>query len=157
MSPRQPARRPVRAGAAAVEFAVLLSILAVLLLGLWEFGRLLWIQQSLSCAAREGARQASMGVKSPDEVRQHVRMYLQRAGLNTTGMPDPEIFNLTNPARSDPRLGQQLDRYRVRVTLPLANNRWILFSYLADNLTGESVFACTADVPVSQPSEDIPS
>ena len=155
MSPRRRTRRLVRSGAAAVEFAVILPILAVLLLGLWEFGRLLWVQQSVSCAAREGARHPAAG-DSPTEIAQHVRMYLQRAGLDTTGMSDPDIVNLTSAVRNDPRNGQQLDRYRVRVTLPLANNRWILFSYLADNLTGETVFACTADIPVSQPSEDIP-
>ncbi len=155
MSPRQRVRWSVRSGAAAVEFACLLPILAVLLLGLWEFGRLIWVQQSVSTAAREGARHAAAG-ESPAEIARHVRMCLQRDGLDTTGLPDPDIANLTSAARNDPRTGQQLDRYRVRVTLPLAKNRWILFSYLADSLTGESVFACTADVPVSQPSEDIP-
>jgi Flp pilus assembly protein TadG len=146
----------LRPGAAAVEFAVLLPLIASLLLGLWEFGRLIWVQQTLSNAAREGARQAASGEKSQAGVRQHVRMYLQRAGLNTTGMPDPEVANLTASDRADPRTGRHLDQYRVRVTLPTANFRLVAFHYLADALTGESTFACIADIPVGSPSEEIP-
>ncbi|WP_241985969.1 TadE/TadG family type IV pilus assembly protein [Cryobacterium sp. Hz7] len=43
-------------GAAAVEFALVLPILLLLVLGLIEFSRLYNIQISLSNAAREGAR-----------------------------------------------------------------------------------------------------
>ncbi len=156
MSARLRVRRPGRAGAAAVELAVLLPLLAGLLLGVWEFGRLIWVQQTLSNAAREGARQAASGDKSSDGVRQHIRMYPQRAGRDTTGMPDPQVDNLTAANRSDPRTGQHLDRYRVRVTLPMSNFRWVAVHYLTDSLTGESTFACIADIPVGTPSEEIP-
>ena len=43
-------------GAAAVEFALVLPVLIVLLLGMIEFSRVYNIQISLSNAAREGAR-----------------------------------------------------------------------------------------------------
>jgi Flp pilus assembly protein TadG len=156
MSPRQRARRTRRAGAAAVEFACLLPFLAGLLLGVWEFGRLIWVQQAVSTAAREGARQAASGEKSPEGVRQHVRLCLQRAGLDTTGMPPPEVTNLTAAARSDPRAGKHLDRYRVRVVFPTARYRWVVCHVLFDHLAGESTFACIADIPVGSPSEEIP-
>ena len=45
-----------RSGVAAVETAVVLPILVVLLLGLWDIGRMIEAQQVLSNAAREGAR-----------------------------------------------------------------------------------------------------
>jgi Flp pilus assembly protein TadG len=157
MTSRQAAGRPERrTGAAAVELAVLLPILAILLLGLWELGRLIWVQQVLSNAAREGARQAAAGEKSPNQVRHHIRTYLQRAGLSTEGMPDPEVDNLTDPNRADPRNGRHLDRYKVRITFPVANYRWVALHYLSDTLTAESTFACIADVPVGTPSEEIP-
>lgn len=43
-------------GAAAIEFALVLPILLLLILGIFEFGRVFSIQVSLSNAAREGAR-----------------------------------------------------------------------------------------------------
>jgi Flp pilus assembly protein TadG len=49
-------RRGAERGAAAIEFALVLPILLLLILGIFEFGRVLNIQISLSNAAREGAR-----------------------------------------------------------------------------------------------------
>lgn len=43
-------------GAAAVEFALVLPILLVLVLGIVEFGRIFNVQVSVTNAAREGAR-----------------------------------------------------------------------------------------------------
>ena len=49
-------RRQRDRGAAAVEFALVLPLLLLLVLGILEFGRVFNIQISLSNAAREGAR-----------------------------------------------------------------------------------------------------
>lgn len=43
-------------GAAAVEFALVLSVLLLILLGILDFGRLLYVQQTIKAASREGAR-----------------------------------------------------------------------------------------------------
>lgn len=45
-----------RPGTAAVEFAVVLPLLFILLFGLWEVGRIVEVQQVAWNAAREGAR-----------------------------------------------------------------------------------------------------
>lgn len=47
-------------GAAAVELAIILPLLLLLLLGIMEFGRAYNVQISLSQAAREGARHAAI-------------------------------------------------------------------------------------------------
>jgi len=48
-------------GAAAVEFAILLPFLVVLVFGIIEFGLLLYNQQVITNASREGARAAIVG------------------------------------------------------------------------------------------------
>jgi Flp pilus assembly protein TadG len=59
---RRPARwAPRDRGAAAVEFALLLPLLALLVFGIVDFGRGLNAQITLTQAAREGARMAALG------------------------------------------------------------------------------------------------
>ena len=59
---RRPARRaPQDRGAAAVEFALLLPLLMLLVFGIVDFGRALNAQITLTQAAREGARMAALG------------------------------------------------------------------------------------------------
>lgn len=45
-------------GAAAVEFAIVLTVLLLILLGIIDFGRLLFVSQAVKSASREGARTA---------------------------------------------------------------------------------------------------
>lgn len=52
------AARHDRRGAAAVEFALVLPVLMLILLGIIEFGRAWNVKQTLTDAAREGARVA---------------------------------------------------------------------------------------------------
>jgi len=51
--------RPARAGAAALELAVVLPLLVLLLLGACDFGRFAHTQVAVASAARAGAGQAS--------------------------------------------------------------------------------------------------
>lgn len=58
MKPKQKER-----GAVAVEMAVLLPLLLLVLIGTMEFGRVFNVQNSLTQAAREGARYAALHYK----------------------------------------------------------------------------------------------
>jgi Flp pilus assembly protein TadG len=53
-----------RRGAAAVEFAVCAPLLFLLLLGLWEVGRITEVGNVMWNSSREGARDASLGLFS---------------------------------------------------------------------------------------------
>ncbi|NUS52903.1 MAG: hypothetical protein HOQ22_17915 [Nocardioidaceae bacterium] len=55
------ARRRGESGAAAVEFALVLPFLLLLLFGLIQYGLYFWAIQGGSNAAREGARRAAVG------------------------------------------------------------------------------------------------
>jgi Flp pilus assembly pilin Flp len=48
-------------GAAAVEFALIVGLLAMLIFGMMEYGLAFWQLQSLRAATREGARVAAVG------------------------------------------------------------------------------------------------
>ncbi len=118
---RRPASTPRRA-AAAVEFAVLSPFLVVLLLGLWEVGRLVEVSQTLNNAAREGARQAATGQLSNAQVQAVVLNYLASAGIPTQNAT-VTVNDLTSPG-ADASAAAQMDRLQVTVTVPLSDVRW---------------------------------
>jgi Flp pilus assembly protein TadG len=89
--------RRERLGVAAVEFAVCLPVLLLILLGLWEVGRMTEVQQVTWNAAREGARDASMGQTSLLSMANNLVVYLQSSEPSafgkghTTTMKDPVV------------------------------------------------------------------
>jgi Flp pilus assembly protein TadG len=64
-------------GAAAVEFALVVGLLAILVFGLLEYGLAFWQVQNLRAAAREGARVAAVG---GDDTDVHDAMATSAAG-----------------------------------------------------------------------------
>jgi Flp pilus assembly protein TadG len=56
--PRRP-RRVRDAGVAALELAMLMPMLALLLLGMFDYGKYMWVAVAATQAAREGARELS--------------------------------------------------------------------------------------------------
>ena len=55
----RPAPRRRDRGAAALEFAMMVPMLALLLLGMFDYGKFMWVAISAQQAAREGARELS--------------------------------------------------------------------------------------------------
>ena len=150
------APRP-RSGSAAVEFAFVMPILLTLMLGVWEFGRLIEAQQIISNAAREGSRLASAGFKTATDVDTAVKNYMSNAGLNTTGYT-VRVYNLsTNPspapgaASDDPTAATQLQHLQVIVTLPVNNVKWLFANKVLSSktkLTGIAEWFSMKDQPL---------
>jgi Flp pilus assembly protein TadG len=135
-----------RRGAAAVELAMLSPLLVALLLGVWEVGRLIQVNQILSNAAREGGRQASTGLLSNSQVQTVVLQYLQRAGLPTANAT-VTVTNVTSSSR-DATAAQQLDQFRVTVTVPVADIKWVALSLVttsSSNLSATTVWYSLRD------------
>ncbi len=114
--------RKGRRAVAAVEFAMILPVILTLLLGIWEVGRMIEIQQILYNAAREGGRQASTGQLTDAQVQTVVIQYLQTAGLPTAHVV-VTVSDLTTPA-NDVSAANYLDNLQVNVTIPIADIRW---------------------------------
>lgn len=147
---------PRRTGSAAVELAAVAPVLVLMLLGLWEFGRMVEARQLLDNAAREGARYASGGNVTATEVEAKVINYLTAAGVPTTGVT-VGVYNLNiNPTPSvgdpsdNPSAASQLDTIRVVVTFPFNNYRWIVMDLFAANvtLTARAEWASMKDQPL---------
>jgi Flp pilus assembly protein TadG len=139
-------------GTAAVELALTFPLLLLILMGLWEVGRLVEVRQLVSGAAREAGRQASTGSKSAAEVQADAINYLQKAGLNTNGTT-VTFTNVTNSQCTDPSDADQLDELQVTVSLPFNNVRWIFLQQItnASTISATSNWNSMKDVPVTVP------
>lgn len=74
-------------GAAAVEFALITSVLLMLLFGILEYGRTFSEIEVLTSAAREGARVAAVR-GTPDEIAQRIREAAEPYELDSTPSAD---------------------------------------------------------------------
>jgi Flp pilus assembly protein TadG len=83
--------RPRRKGVAAVEFAAVLPLLFAILYGLWEIGRVVEVENVMVSAAREGARDASMGQTSLSATATNILLYLQSAEPTAFGSTSDSI------------------------------------------------------------------
>jgi len=152
-------RPQTRTGAAAVEFAVVLPLIFLLLIGTWEVARLVQVQAILTNAVREGARLAAQGeiinltgdltlivVSDTDpntpDVATTVQNYVRNAdpnykggtGIATTGMVVTFTFldssgSPMNPG-AQPWQATKGQRFRVTATLPYNNFRWTTLNLL---------------------------
>ncbi len=145
-----------RRGSAAVEMAFLLPVVVPLLLGIWEVGRLVEVQQLLSNAVREGGRQISTGNRTVDEIKGDVVNYLKHNGIEAK-KEDVTVVNLTDSSRSDPTKANQLDEFQVSVTIPFNSVRWILLDQITnvESLSSSTNWFSMKDVPITVNS-DIP-
>jgi len=68
-------------GQSLVEFALVLPILLLTVMGVVEFGRIFMTQQVITNASREGARAAILPGNTEAEVYETVSTYMSSAGL----------------------------------------------------------------------------
>jgi Flp pilus assembly protein TadG len=128
-------------GAAMVEAALTLLTLLILIFAVFEAGRILNIQQTLTNSAREGARlsvlplQGGTDTLAPEaDVRLRVRTFLDASGLNGAVVPDGNILvdQAYNP-------GGTTVYSRVTVTVPYKVLSISMFSLLEVNLQGQAM------------------
>jgi len=157
-----------RHGAATVEFAFCIVPLLIILVGIWEAGRLVEAQQVLNGAARAGARAAasgrtldSGGTPIPSGYPYTVvESYIQDSGLSTAGMHvsinGKEMFAPPAVSPVDWQGAKQFDKMQVQVTLPMSNVRWAFLPEilaLDATLTATSDWYSLRDIPVSVTSD----
>ena len=108
-------------GAAAVEFAIILPVLMLLILGGMDLGHMLYIDHLITNAGREGARYAAKYTNPPvDPTSSAISTYVKTT-LNYTS------FNLDNLVVSGSYAGASPNRVAT-VTVTADKHWWILGS-----------------------------
>jgi len=92
---------PYRKGSALVEFAVLVPVFLVVVLGIIEYGQFLYTQQAVTLAAREACRIIVLPGTTKEQAIGRAYNVLNEAGINSFSItfdPDPP----TSAANGDP-------------------------------------------------------
>ena len=137
-------------------------LIPVLLLGLWEVGRMVEIQQVVSNAAREGGRLASTAQYSDTQIITMVRQYLQDAGVPAATAQNAAVTVKNNgftgnptPLDNNPQNATELDQLIVTVSVPLQDLRWVSL-YVVTNpnttVTGQAAWSSLKDQSYPDPT-----
>jgi|KBSSwiStaDraftv2_1062776.scaffolds.fasta_scaffold951357_2 Flp pilus assembly protein TadG len=131
-------RRRSERGSAAVEFAILLPLLILLLFGIIEFSIAYNHEQGLHAAAREGARVASLPQTTQAAVIDRVKSSLQGV-LNSTDIANATIT--VTPSGNQPCNGAPAGTHVV-VTVSAPDDLAIPLYTKTLTLTGRGEFLC---------------
>jgi len=112
-------------GVAAVEMALILPLLLVMLFGIIEFGAVLYNKAVITNASREGARFAAGFYTNPenataqrpscDDIRTYVTTYVQKHFLNFKS-PNPQAITVTCPATTPTGYAGYVDTVSIDYT-----------------------------------------
>ena len=133
-----PKKRTTEAGTAIVEAALTLLLFFTLLMAIMEGGRFLNVQQTLTNAAREGARTAvapltqTSTLASDGEIETEVRRFLDAARISgvTVSVQRPIVIQAN---------GVPMECTRVTTSVTYQVFSLAAFSNLSVNLTGEAL------------------
>ena len=126
--PRQPtplAGPRSRGGATTVELALVLPVLFLVVFSAFEFSRLNMLKHLADAAAYEGAREGIIIGATTADVQAKANAILA-AGY---------VVNAT-VATSPGTIAENTAEVQVDVTIPVANNFWVMPAYASGNITG---------------------
>jgi Flp pilus assembly protein TadG len=118
-----------RSGASAVELAILLPFLGILVVGMLEIGRALVVKEVLSDAAQKGCRTAALPGKSNADVQADVDDIMTDNGV--TGY---STTILVNGVAGDVATANRFDRVSVTVVVPVSNVAWTTTFFLTSQM-----------------------
>jgi len=112
--------------------------LILVLLGMIECGRMIMVQQSLTTAAREGARAAIIPGISPAMAKDVVESFLARVGV-TGSKISVRYQSTTSAAHGEPST--------VTVTIPFARVSWLPKPFFLRNTILSSTTTMRREMP----------
>ena len=140
-------------GAAAVEFALVMPILILLLAGIVNFGFVLAQQLSLNSAARQAARYAVVDGPTCGDVQAEGQDSAATIGMTASQVPTPVITRgqgatySSAPCPKPCEDAETNDNIKITMTRAGASNPWVIgfppFNLLTvPTLTGTGVMRC---------------
>ncbi len=125
-----------RRGTVVVELAIVAPILLVIFLGMVEVSRGIMVQQIITNAAREGAREAIMEGATISDVQTSVTEYLASS----------TISGATVSVTPDPTAAAARQQITVTVNISYANVMWVSAGYFdsGDILSASCTMRCEA-------------
>ncbi len=118
-----PPRGHKRAAAALVEFAIIGSLMFVMVMATFEFGRTFMVMELLTEAARVGCRRAIIEGTSSQQIKDTVTNYLTGVGINSeqVGITVNDASVNTVEAANQPADTEMT----VQVTVPVSTVSWV--------------------------------
>ena len=114
-----------RRGAVAVEAAICMPIIIMMMLAMWQVGSIAQMSRILRDGAREGSRVAAGGTNNGTtvtvaNVQTAVQNFLTASGMPSAAVSGAEITvtNLSADSWTDPGSALPLDQFSVTVTIP---------------------------------------
>ncbi len=101
-------------GSVLVEFALILPVLILLILGMIELSWMIYAKQTLAAAAREGARALAVREATHQETEDLVKNYIENFSVNTTDI----IIDITDV---DPNCNTPPSNVALELKLPMEN------------------------------------
>lgn len=151
-------RRSVR-GQALVEFALVLPIAVVLLLAVFDVGRVVFIYNGLTNAAREGARLAVVN-QDKSLIIQRIQDMTFASALSNAGNPDNVVSFRKELPNEDPLANPQCTTMATGcVAVVTARADWTAITPIIGALIGPIALTARSELAVEFvcPNPDIPS
>ena len=115
-------RKDNEKGATLVEFSIGITVFAMAMFAVLEFGRVWWAHNALTDAARRGARYAALHAESSSAAVKNVVVYGNEAGTGNPMLPnlttDKVLVNYNGFGLNAGTVTVSIDAYQLQLVLP---------------------------------------
>jgi Flp pilus assembly protein TadG len=141
-------RKDNEKGATLVEFSIGITVFAMAMFAVLEFGRVLWAHNALTDAARRGARYAALHAQADSAAVKNVVVYGNEAGTGNPMLPNltpaKVLVNYNGFGLNEGTVTVSIDAYELQLVLPFTGAGIPMPSY-STTLTAE----CAGLIPNS--------
>ena len=142
-------RKDNEKGATLVEFSIGITVFAMAMFAVLEFGRVLWAHNALTDAARRGARYAALHAQADSASVKNVVVYGNAAGTGNPMLPnlttDKVLVNYDGFGLNEGTVTVSIDQYQFQLVLPFTGAGIPMPSY-STTLTAECAGLIPANV-----------